>query len=103
LEPGFLDAPEAHQTPVGDGHGIDTDLFDPIGRLQLGFEGGEEGGEGGGALVFEDDGFGEHAVTAAVLGGAEFAYGCFGATGFGAVGARGCDAEFRTHTGFSVG
>ena len=85
------------------GHGVDTDLFDPIGGLQFSFEGGQKVGEGGGTLVFEDDGLGEQAMAAAVLGGAEFAQGCFRATRFRAVGAGGCNAKFRTHTGFSVG
>jgi hypothetical protein len=67
---------------MGDGHGVDADFFDAIGGLQLSFE-------GGGTLVFEDHRLGEQAMTAAVLGGAEFAQGCFRATRFSAVGAGG--------------
>jgi hypothetical protein len=70
--------PRAHHAPAGDGRILDTACFAGIGGLQFGFEGGEERGEGAGALVIENDGAGEDAMTAAV-------------------GARGLDTTFRTH------
>jgi hypothetical protein len=97
LKAGLFDAPEAHHAPAGDGHILDTACFDGIGGLQFALEGGEERGEGGGGLVIENDGAGEDAMAAAVLGGPEFALGRFGSTRLGAVGAGGLDTTCRTH------
>ena len=81
-------AAEAHLAPAGDGPILDIACFDGIGGLQFGFEGSEERVEGG-ALVIENDGAGEDPMTAAVLGGS---------TRMGAVGAKGLDTTFRTHS-----
>jgi hypothetical protein len=62
--------------------------FDGICGLPLALEGSGERGEGSGALVIKNDGAGEDAMTAAVLGRS---------TRLGPGGARGFDTTFGTH------
>jgi hypothetical protein len=97
LKAGLFDAPEPHHAAAGDGHMLHRTCFDGICGLPLALEGSGERGEGSGALVIKNDGAGEDAMTAAVLGVPEFALGRFASTRLGTVGARGLDMTFRTH------
>ena len=109
----FLDAPEAHATPVRDGDEVDLIGLDAGRGLELLFEDGEEVAETLFGFAGEDQGVGEEAVADGVLGGVGFAFGrdwsggeggvgsgdalAFRgdrAAGSGAVGAGGGDLEF---------
>ena len=102
IEAGFLNAPDAHLPPAGDGHSLDERGFGGGAGCELEGEGVEELAKAVQRFAFEDDGLGEHAVAAGVLRGVVFAGGGDGAVGFGSVGAGGCDLRVG-HSGFRVG
>ena len=89
LEHAGFDGPGAAQTPVGGHHLLDHGVLDAVGRVQTLDVSGHDGGSAFGALVFEDQGAGQGAVTERVPGGAPLAGQGFGALGESAVGA-GC-------------
>jgi len=86
---GGLHGKEASSAPAGDGEVFDESVFDGIARCEMVAQAGEEGGEPGGVFTFDDDGFGEYAVSAVVAGGIGLASGGAGPAGFGAVAAGG--------------
>ena len=89
IDESFLNAPDAHHAPAGDGHGFDQQGLGGVGRLEFGGECRKEPGEALLGFAFEDDGLSEHAVAGAVAGGVAFAGGGDWSAGSGAVGAGG--------------
>jgi hypothetical protein len=89
VDEGGLDGPAAADAPLADDHLLDVAELDGVAGVVAGDEVVEEGAEGGGGLVLEDDGAGEEAVADGVRGGTLFALRGDGAAGAGAIGA-GC-------------
>ncbi|MCU1262218.1 MAG: hypothetical protein JWO80_5103 [Bryobacterales bacterium] len=87
-EVGF-DGPQAAEAAGAGGHFFDGGEFDIVGGFEFCEVLVEERGEGLLGFVFHEDAFGEEAVPEGVRGGTLFAGFGFGASGFGAVGARG--------------
>jgi len=79
--------------PDGDGEVTDGGDFEVCMGGEVGDELLVKGVECLLGFGLEDEAFGVEAVSAAIAGGAEFAFGGFGATGESAVGSRGSDSN----------
>lgn len=101
---GALQFPEANLTPAADDHGFDVSEFDRIPRLQLLVESFGKGGETIGGFAIDYDSGGKQTVIQSVACGSELALGRDRPVGFGAIGARGFNLTWGTHSfGFSIG
>ena len=103
LQAGGFHGPDAHAAPTGGDHGFDAGGFKFVGGREDLVEGLEERLEAIGALLFEDEGFGQDAVADAVLGRAGFSFGSDRSRGFCAIRARGVNATLGDHYIFSIG
>ncbi|HTA41083.1 MAG TPA: hypothetical protein VK789_01475 [Bryobacteraceae bacterium] len=95
---GLFHAPNAQLAPADDGHVLDERGFDGYPGLEFFVESGQQLSETLDGFSFENDCAGEQAVNYGVTGRGWFAFGSFGAVGFGSVAAGCMDLTFGTHT-----
>ena len=96
---GGLNSPRTQQMPAGEGHGLDQSCFGGVTRLKFGLKFEDEScGEGVIAAqrfalesAFESGGVGKESAERSVLRRNSFAFRRDGPSGFGGVGAIGCD------------
>jgi hypothetical protein len=98
LHSGFLNRQKTHKAPARDRHVFDQGALDFVLRSEAALEDADEIGENLRIFVIKDDDLGEHAMAQAVGRGTSLRFWCVGSGGFGAVGARGADSTFGTHT-----